>query len=77
MRAFKCNLNGYIAVKLDDKLRIKLSFWRQCDKLKAIQDILDNGVWVDAIVLDPAEAERLSNYIQDLIDIKATEKTED
>jgi len=77
VRAFKCNLNGYIAVKLDDKLRIKLSFWRQCDKLKAIQDILDNGVWVDAIVLDPAEAERLSNYIQDLIDIKATEKTED
>lgn len=77
MRAFKCNLNGYIAVKLDDKLRIKLSFWRQCDKLKAIQDILDNGVWVDAIVLDPAEAERLSNYIQDLIDIKATEKAED
>jgi len=77
VRAFKCNLNGYIVVKLDDKLRIKLSFWRNSDMLENIERALEHGIWVDAIVLEPEVAEQLSNYIQDLIDIKAAERAMD
>lgn len=64
MKTFECNLNGQIAVELDDMLRIKVSRW-------------DNGVWVDSIVMEPGEAENLAHHVFDLIDIQAAEKAKD
>jgi len=74
MKAFKCNLNGYIAVKLDDKLRLKVSYWRDGDLLEEIGRALKNGVWVDSVVLEPEVAEQFANHVLDLIDVQKVEK---